>query len=112
MNRKFVNAALRTLRRIPDDVVLAMATVKYTMGEGACCVVGWAVRQDLLAATGEDDAWMFGAIPRAVERFGGTYDEWNDIFSGVCYDETRKAHMSLPEIELAFVQRIDEAVRA
>ena len=110
-----VRRALATLRRIPDDVILAMGTVEYSMGAGQFCVVGWALRQDVLAATGEDNA--HGTAPDAKARFGGTLAEWDNIFSGVCYDtrepsDDRKLNEAcLPEIELAFVQRMDEAVR-
>lgn len=110
--QKYVNQALRTLRRIPDSVILSMGTVEYSMGMPHACVCGWAIRADLLAATGTD---AYDGDPRRIasERFGGTWEEWRAIFSGVCYDEhdDLRDFPMLPDIELAFVCRIDEAVR-
>lgn len=96
----------RTLDRIPDDIVLAIATrlSDETMIDGDMCICGWAIREAVAREVQKDAvdvSWRdYGAVRReCVERFGGTYGEWNDIFLGVCNDER-------PLIEAALMDRI------
>ena len=97
---------LNLLRRIPDDVIRSMATREYDMDDAMRCVCGWAVRDDLLRAIGRDDEWLYNPVGRCVDAFGGSLDEWDDIYHGVLNPER------IPDIEKAFVQRLDEAVEA
>lgn len=100
---------LKTLRRIPKDVRLSMATREFWMFVGWACVCGWAVRDAVLAATGEESVhpaivghegdWL-GATRKT---FGGTRREWQRIYSGVCDDKTA------PAIETAFTIAVMEA---
>jgi hypothetical protein len=106
VNSENVAKVLRTLRRIPDDVILTMATRQFFMGDPDECVVGWAIRDMGLPQKSYDEH-------EAVTAFGGTYDEWRDVYIGVCYFMPRgwDRRPCFPEIELAFVQRVDEAVK-
>jgi hypothetical protein len=104
---------LKTLRRLPDDVVLDMATREFEMGLGDTCVCGWALRAGLSLANGEtpDEVQLFGGpslrdtavTEDLAKEFGGQRGEWEDIWDGVCMGD-------LPDIELAFAIRLDEAV--
>ena|SRR6185503_3398691 len=96
---------LTTLRRIPDDVILSMATREFQMYDPPSCICGWAMREDLLAATGSQGGGHSGPV-RCAARFGGTEQEWGAIFGGVT-----DTYGVLPRIEMAFVRRVDEAVQ-
>ena len=81
---------LDTLRRIPADVRLSMATRELHVSSRSSCVCGWAIRE-AVARTTERDA---GDVPRddpAVpvdfssastmkKLYGGSYEEWDDIY--------------------------------
>lgn len=101
---------LKTLRRIPDDAILDMATREFDMGDPETCICGWAFAEALAIAAGapaEDVKscdWVTNAM--CCNVFGGTQQEWLDIFGGVTSETT------MPLIELAFVHRVEEACRA
>lgn len=100
---------LQTLRRLPDDVVLDMATREFQMGEPDTCVCGWAIRHALarrLDVAPEDVNGDTVSVHSEEKLYGGTWQEWYSIFQGVCGD------VDLPLIELAFVIRVDEAASA
>jgi hypothetical protein len=110
INPENVATVLNTLRLIPDDVILDMATRTFNMDQSQTCIVGWALR-DMLGQPHITYSWR--AIDDAVETFGGTVDEWYNLYIGVCHFLPRgwSDEPYLPEIELAFVQRVDEAVK-
>lgn len=95
---------LTTLRRIPPEVRQSMATREFDMISPWACVCGWAIRDAVLAATGEDTHRYNSE--RCAARFGGTYAEWEAIFCDVCYVTT------LPAIETAFTIAVAETVPA
>jgi hypothetical protein len=104
---------LTTLRRLPDDVVLDIATRDLDLWRPCRCVCGWAVRAGLARSSGDwteertGDAVLTGRISvlSAMEQmYGGTLDEWQEVFVGVVQP------LQLPLIEHAFVLRLDEAV--
>ena len=110
---------LETLRRLPDDVVLDMATREFDMVWGHLCLCGWAMRAALSRANGKAPD-EFGAVDVGspvhglVEKFGGTVAEWSAIYWGVTpvmestyYDDPLSGHIM--DIELAFVYRVEEA---
>lgn len=108
---------LKTLRRIPDDVVLAVATRDLDLENPQRCLCGWVIREQLAAMNGvaaekkkagiPSSEWGdFDVVEHAVELFGGTYKAWDDIFIGVVRD------WHAPLIEEAFTLRVMEAVDA
>jgi hypothetical protein len=97
---------LKTLRRIPDDVILSVATRDLELDHAQTCLCGWAVREAIARASGIADADMvevFGITWKCQDAFGGSSDEWADIFWGVVGGPAS-------EIECAFVERVLEAV--
>lgn len=97
---------LKTLRRIPDDIVLSMATREINPYDNATCVCGWAIREAIARTVGADaanvTAPMF-ADARCAERFGGSDDEWFHLFDNIQYE---------PEVvESAFARRVMEAAK-
>lgn len=123
---------LKTLRRIPDEIILDMGTRAFDMKEPTTCVCGWALRiaiAPILGRTAEmiDPEWdgsRHTTIPvpdsRLIEdgvtlrcgKFWGGVEEWEAVFNGVLpFDGENPYSGHLPEIERAFVERLDEAVR-
>ena len=108
---------LKTLHLIPDDVILAMATDEFDLEHGSSCVCGMAIREDIFANTGyfPGDAHE-DAIEGCKTRFGGTYEQWRDVYWGVSQipeeANTNPDYPSnhLPEIEEAFVTRVLECL--
>lgn len=101
-----VQRYLTTLRRIPKEVRLSMATREYDMNDPATCVCGWAIRDELLRAVGSENESHGFVQNECAERFGGEVESWDAIFDGVCYPER------LPLIEEAFTLAVMEAVGA
>ncbi len=104
---------LKTLRRIPKPIRLAMATRVFDMDDDEVCLCGWAVREALAYANGKaaeeysvhEGAAMWTSSERqAVALFGGTVQEWQAIYFGV-------VELDLPIIERAFVTAVVEATR-
>lgn len=100
---------LTTLRRVPDDIVLATAARDLEPDISDRCLCGWFVREQIARMTGqsadEQDVSFDNTVPTCVESFGGSASEWEAIFYGVARDDA-------PLIERAFVERVLEAVNA
>ena len=101
---------LKTLRLIPRDAILDMATRQFNMTDPTSCVCGWAIREHLALSTGvsvEDASAYSGAgyWANVSEMLGGTTNEWADIFNGVTN------RVTLPAIEEAFTRRVMECAR-
>lgn len=111
-----VRRYLKTLRRIPNDVMLAVGTREFAMGEGDSCLCGWAIREKVAECRELADAGTlhvadvgvmgsnFREIEKCVELFGGRYADWEAIYWGVVRSST------VPLIEEAFTLRVMEAV--
>ena len=107
-----VNRYLQTLRRVPDDIILSVATRDVELDSFSDCVCGWVYREMRARAANTDaevesvGSGLFSTPTRITEglaaKFGGVEEEWADIFWGVEW------HAS--EIELAFTDRVLEAV--
>lgn len=113
---------LQTLRRLPDEVVLDMATREFTMSRADFCLCGWAMRAALSQANGKtpEEFDDFGFPSDMAERFGGTEDEWRAIYLGVTPQWSdlivgglewaeNQLRGKLATIEEAFVHRVIEA---
>lgn len=124
MTRKDWFPFLKTLRRLPDDVVLDMATREFAMHSEDACLCGWALRASLSRLDGKapeefsGDDWDDPNTDTEIVRlFGGTPDEWRDIYVGVTeksdnmWDYYVGRRGKLPEIERAFIERVAEACR-
>lgn len=107
------DGVLRTLRRLPDDVVLDIAGRDIKPSQTESCLCGWAVRSAFLRAVGRDldpanseaDDRVFNNVPRWLRRrFGGSQREWGNIFHGVTMHPARAV------IEAALIARIFEIV--
>jgi len=109
--------------RLPDEIVLDMATRDLDMESHNACVCGWALRlalQNGAAAeditltdsldwnrpihpfvvehAGPDVRWHACAVPAALAvKVGGSPEEWQELFAGVL------EAAEMPLIELAFV---------
>lgn len=101
-----VEAYLTTLRRIPPEVRQSMATREFAISDPWSCVCGWAIREDILAATGEDVEPTVTDEFACSRVFGGTSDEWRAIFLGICYPDNTSL------IEEAFAIAVAETVDA
>lgn len=105
---------LETLRRIPDEIILAIAGQDFDGADGARCVCGWAFRESLARELNVDPAGeetfgaslMFNSADLCAERFGGESGEWSDIY-GSAFTEGSGSYR---ELEFAFVGRLDEIV--
>lgn len=114
-------------RRVPDDIILSVASREFEMGDNASCVCGWIVREAVarlrnVAAEMVDlsDTIM---LPNGEEFylskegchmiFGGSRLGWEEIFHGVTgisdFDPTYEGNPAVPDIERAFMNRVMEA---
>lgn len=114
-------SVLKTLRRIPDRIILAVAARDLELGRNDSCLCGWVIREHLaeIANVGastvriqpdddaDDDAWygVRNSDKQCRAQFGGTEVEWENIYYGVTHGVT-----DMPIIESAYVRRLDEAV--
>lgn len=104
---------LKTLRRIPADVRLSMATRAIDPDARQTCICGWAIREAIAAVrhgdatyTDRDSDPNVSPSSAAAMRdlYGGTYDEWDRLYWDVA------SHLpTSPLIEEAFVTAIQEA---
>lgn len=106
---------LKTLRRIPDDIILSMATRNFDMLVPNVCLCGWAWREALDHASkekraaltvGDDTAMRFDSVWCYTDNgcrkaFGGTSAEWSSIYGDA----------DMPVVETAFTVRLEEAVK-
>lgn len=109
--RNFYRRVLRTLRRIPVDIRLELATREFDMFDGQKCLVGTAVRAGLARAQNpatEDvnSDSVYDDPNEAVKLFGGTERRWGEIYSGVMEPDT------FPIIERAFTNALLETIPA
>lgn len=105
--------AYETLTRIPDDVLLTTVTAIEEMGDPDRCLVGTAVRQELLAIFGQEGPTYstLTTIPHcARDLFGGRLRDWLWIFSNVDSETNRFNHSAFPHIERAYVNAVSRAV--
>lgn len=118
-----VQQYLKTLRRVPDDVILSVASRDIQLATGRACLCGWVVRESLAKLRGVDAAEIRNVEAdetsgrRCADLYGGTSDEWTQIYVGVTDTPDRKDWFTgapllnrLPLIEAAFTLRVEEAV--
>lgn len=123
-----VKGYLATLRRVPDEVILATANRGMDLGDTTSCLAGWVVREQIGRICNVDpdtlvvrDRWgltftfdarkamgskygeYVNSAVGATKLFGGTEEEWAELHNGVVSEE-------MPDIELAYSIRIEEAV--
>lgn len=98
---------LTTLRLIPDDVILSMATRDIDLPDAWMCVCGWAAREVVARQRNVDAAEVGGVFvtPLLANELGGDeYTEWLPINHAWCYPGQPEA------LEEAFVDRVLECV--
>lgn len=131
-SRARIDAMLKTMRRIPKEEVLDLATREFNMFDYNSCFVGWVVRDGIAkllnggttpdVVNAVDYAPEFGYEKSVTERaaylYGGTQREWERIYFGVIRDETDpdtleedSSDATLREVEIAFSNRLGEVVR-
>ncbi len=97
---------LDTLRRIPDDIILAIGAQDFDECSFERCVCGWALRERLARELNVEPesvkAEIFTVPGRCSELFSGDYTEWHALFQG--------AMMDTLNVETAFVDRLNEIV--
>lgn len=105
-----VTSVLRTLRRIPPWIIRDMATREIIALEPEACICGWALRAALGEATGRpaedvshNETSDGDSVQACLDRFAGSYLEWNDVFEGICRDRWA--------VETAFTVRVAECCR-
>lgn len=119
-------SALETLRRVPDRIILATMGRDLNLLANNACLCGWFVREKLaevrnVGASEITDlpAYAENAADAADEQcsdlFGGSHNEWEEIFYGVTHDDREDMFGDPREcdadiIERAFVSRVNEAV--
>lgn len=103
MNQRAYLPYLNTLRRIPNHLILALATRELILDDASACLCGWAWRENLIATVGHDADG--GCEPnsevRCQEAFGGSTREWKRVFGGV-------VGVAMPDVEEAFARRVME----
>lgn len=98
---------LETLRLVPDDVILAVATRNIQLDSAFRCVCGsiirelWSIEQDV---DFENVNFSNTIIEGLHMRLGGEPKDWYDI-NGAYGDP-----VDAEALELAFVSRLDECV--
>jgi hypothetical protein len=102
---------LATLRRIPDAIILDMATRRIDLFFSRSCICGWAMQATFNAPTDYDAWYLTHALSvrsrdeyflRLVETYGGTPKQWYTLYRGIM-DKTAI-------VEAAFMDRVLEAV--
>lgn len=107
--KKPINAYHATLRRVPDDIILAVATRPIDIANHAGCVCAWIAREQIATVLQQDadsDAVRFGrrtAQSTPLDAWGGEYGEWIAINGAYGTLENADA------LEDAFVARVMEA---
>lgn len=99
---------LNTLRRIPDDIVLSMASRDVNPNNGNTCICGWAIRESVARALNCDAEATSVLDILAIDRnlanaFGGTKDEWASLY----FDAGMYGYPAA--VEEAFTRRVMEA---
>lgn len=95
---------LENLRRIPDDVILAMASRDIEPSNAFKCVCGWAARELHSKLNGTDADNNTGEIfvtEYLAEQLGGNWLDINGAFTTTD---------SLDALEKAFTDRVSEVV--
>jgi len=113
------------LKRVPDDVMLAVATRDLDVDMPPRCVCGWVLREAVARLVGKDagQVRIVTAVKKALPEYkssgvddafvpdacarlyGGEVDAWEGLFWNI----TGADHYA---IESAFVQRVAEAAQA
>jgi hypothetical protein len=110
--RQKVAQYLKTLRRVPDDIVLSTATRHLDLGMSNSCLCGTFIRESLSqmrqtaferTKSNHDGNVSIDTTAMCEVLFGGEEADWELIFEGVVYDDA-------PLIEEAFVTRVLEAI--
>jgi hypothetical protein len=126
---KLTRKYLKTLKRIPDDVVLSVASRNLKLDDGNYCLVGTAVKEMLISMVGtapkkfDTEVDSINVPELASLLFGGTKSEWEDVFTGVIdthplgiwekgYDPKHPDMTRSQYIELAFLKRVAQAAEA
>lgn len=106
-----VSPYLKTLRRVPDDIILSVATRRIVPISPEACICGWVLRESLARMANTDAAHVdpyansnASVVSGCTEQFGGEWQDWDNIFCGI---GTRRAG---EDIEFAFVDRVLECV--
>jgi hypothetical protein len=95
---------LKTLRLIPDEIILAVATRPIDSFDPQCCVLGWSAREiDEFNLGTNADYERNRRTSSFFKEYIGDNAPWMDVFSAV---EGREEQL----LELAFVDRVLECV--
>lgn len=104
---------LDTLRRIPEDIMLAIFAHEFDECDGNVCICGWAVRENLARLNNSDaedenaydqnapEGGAWNPPARCAQMFGGEPREWQSLYSNAA---------SNPDVEAAVVDRLNEIV--
>ncbi len=127
MPNAYLNAS-RMLNRVPDDVILAVATQDMHMGSPRSCLVATVVKEALSGLTGkrikpdvrfyrehitaainkatpDKPPLVWYNAPEAAQRlYGGSFASWHALYGNADDGET------FPAVERAFVNRVNLAV--
>lgn len=108
---------LNTFRHVPGPVMLDLATREFQMSGPQVCIAGWAFRAGLSQLNGStyghrtpDEITECVDLRWLSQHYGGSYNDWNAIFLGVCETGDPGEENLLARIELAFTLRIEELV--
>lgn len=119
-DKKRHDRVLNHLRRVPDNIILAVASRDLQLQRSDMCLCGWVVREALgqLLKMDPDKVDISGRLelpngrelysnPEDVcqEMFGGSADVWEEIYLGV----TNEEYPAYADIERAFTNRVLEA---
>lgn len=103
--KKPINAYHATLRRVPDDIILAVGSREIEAESSQQCLCGWVLRETIAKCAGIDAVdveYQNGVCGLLARRIGGSWLEWFQIFQGI-------TDARVYDIELAFVARVREA---
>lgn len=101
----------RTFMRLPRDILLAIAGRDIQPRRWDRCVCGWIFRESLARELGRPASevnldTVASSYPpsECAHRYGGTYDEWLNVYAGVM-DRRR------PAVEIGFIRALNARVR-
>ena len=119
-----IDRAYRTLKRVPDDIILAVMTDDMNLENTQTCLVGSVVQEKVLQMANlefnptanlnriDRGKYSGGSVNSAQSLFGGEYEEWNEIYYGVTNhpEDTGDSELDVHEVEIALARRLDLAL--
>ena len=119
-----IDRAYRTLKRVPDDIILAVMTDDMNLDNNQTCLIGSVVQEKVLQMANlefnptknlariDGGKYSGGSVNSAQSLFGGEYNEWEEIYYGVTHqpEDVGDFELDVHEVEIALARRLDLAL--